>query len=145
MQIQISWLLQKPTDLDLHCLLRQGMSCSTREGLMQGHPWRCWKVLILSPCTKTTKEVEFAVKNLPFLDKNKSPVFQNKIRCFFAFIFFPTKIIVNYKNKLLLITKTSYGTLLMSFYPITYFCGEISKIFILTLIMLNKLRCHTPF
>ena len=34
MQIQISWLLQKPTDLDLHCLLRQGMSCSAREGLM---------------------------------------------------------------------------------------------------------------
>ena len=33
MQIQISWLLQKPTDLDLHCLLRQGMSCSGREGL----------------------------------------------------------------------------------------------------------------
>ena len=27
MQIQISWLLQMPTDLDLHCLLRQGMSC----------------------------------------------------------------------------------------------------------------------
>ena len=24
---------QKPTDLDLHCLLRQGMSCSAREGL----------------------------------------------------------------------------------------------------------------
>ena len=33
MQIQISWLLQKPTDLDLHCLLRQGTSCSAREGL----------------------------------------------------------------------------------------------------------------
>ena len=34
MQTQISWLFQKPTDLDLHCLLRQGMSCSAREGLM---------------------------------------------------------------------------------------------------------------
>ena len=33
MQIQISWLLQKPTDLDLHSLLRRGMSCSAREGL----------------------------------------------------------------------------------------------------------------
>ena len=32
MQIQISWLLQKPTDLDLHCLWRQGLSgfCRTR-------------------------------------------------------------------------------------------------------------------
>ena len=27
------WLLQKSTDLDLHCLLRQGMSCSAKEGL----------------------------------------------------------------------------------------------------------------
>ena len=25
-QIQISWLLQKTTDLDLHCLQRQGIS-----------------------------------------------------------------------------------------------------------------------
>ena len=25
LQIQISWLLQKPTDLDLHCLQRQGI------------------------------------------------------------------------------------------------------------------------
>ena len=25
--------LKKPTDLDLHCLLRQDMSCSAREGL----------------------------------------------------------------------------------------------------------------
>ena len=33
MQSQISWLLQKPTDLDLHCLLGQGRSCSAREGL----------------------------------------------------------------------------------------------------------------
>ena len=24
---------QLPTDLDLHCLLRQGMSCSARDGL----------------------------------------------------------------------------------------------------------------
>ena len=30
MQIQISWLLQKPTDLDLHCLQRQGLSGSSR-------------------------------------------------------------------------------------------------------------------
>ena len=26
MQIQISWLLKKPTDLDLHCLQRQDIS-----------------------------------------------------------------------------------------------------------------------
>ena len=28
--IQISWLLQKPTDLDLHCLQRQGVSGFSR-------------------------------------------------------------------------------------------------------------------
>ena len=30
MQIQINWLLQKPTDLDLHCLQRQGISGFSR-------------------------------------------------------------------------------------------------------------------
>ena len=30
MQIQICWLLQKPTDLDLHCLQRQGISRFSR-------------------------------------------------------------------------------------------------------------------
>ena len=30
MQIQISWLLQKPTDLDLHCLQRQDISGLSR-------------------------------------------------------------------------------------------------------------------
>ena len=30
MQIQISWLLQKPTDLDLHCFHRQGISWFSR-------------------------------------------------------------------------------------------------------------------
>ena len=29
-QVQISWLLQKPTDLDLHCLQRQGISGFSR-------------------------------------------------------------------------------------------------------------------
>ena len=33
MQIQISWLLEKPTDLDLHCLQKHGISGSARLGL----------------------------------------------------------------------------------------------------------------
>ena len=33
MQIQISWLLQKPTDLDLHCLQRQDISGFSRKRL----------------------------------------------------------------------------------------------------------------
>ena len=55
MQIQISRLLKKPTDLDLHCLLRQGMTCSAREGLkkksvkdfMRGVIDDCWLVSYL--------------------------------------------------------------------------------------------------
>ena len=43
MQIQINWLLQKPTDLDLHWFLRQGMSCSAREGLNYLHLFE-WKL-----------------------------------------------------------------------------------------------------
>ena len=31
LQIQISWLLQKPTDLDLHCLQRKGISRFSRS------------------------------------------------------------------------------------------------------------------
>ena len=34
MQIQISWLLQKPTDLDLHCLQRYGCPGSAGQGLI---------------------------------------------------------------------------------------------------------------
>ena len=36
MQIQISWLLQKPTDLDLLCLQRQGILDSAGQGLKTG-------------------------------------------------------------------------------------------------------------
>ena len=32
-QIQISWLLQKPTDLDLHCLQKQDYPGSAGQGL----------------------------------------------------------------------------------------------------------------
>ena len=41
--------LKKPTDLDLHCLLRQGMWCSAREGLMSTHNIRfCEEIKIKS-------------------------------------------------------------------------------------------------
>ena len=45
MQIQISWLLKKPTDLDLHCLLEQGMSCSAREGLTDNNKINLWIII----------------------------------------------------------------------------------------------------
>ena len=38
MQIQISWLLKKPTDLDLHCLQRQGISGFSRTRVKGFHP-----------------------------------------------------------------------------------------------------------
>ena len=38
-QIQISWLLQKPTDLDLHCLQRQGISGISRTRVKYRHNW----------------------------------------------------------------------------------------------------------
>ena len=38
-QVQISWLLQKPTDLDLHCLQRQDISGSAGQGLMYFNSW----------------------------------------------------------------------------------------------------------
>ena len=52
MQIQISWLLQKPSDLDLHCLQGQGISgfSRTRVNVIR-------KKMIKSVCKKnnTTK------------------------------------------------------------------------------------------
>ena len=37
MQIQISWLLKKPTDLDLHCLQRQAISGFSRTRVNWAH------------------------------------------------------------------------------------------------------------
>ena len=47
MQIQISWLLQKPTDLDLHCLQRQSISgfSRTRVKIKMKHPIFAWCTL----------------------------------------------------------------------------------------------------
>ena len=38
-QIQISWLLKKPTDLDLHCLQRQGIDRFSRTRVNQNMPY----------------------------------------------------------------------------------------------------------
>ena len=49
MQIQISWLLQKPTDLDLHCLQRQCISGFSRprvNSFCAFHPQRAWYQII---------------------------------------------------------------------------------------------------
>ena len=43
---------QKPTDLDLHCLLRQGMSYSAREGLIM-YQLKSSKRVFVEPSLKT--------------------------------------------------------------------------------------------
>ena len=49
--MQISWLLQKPTDLDLHCLQRQGISEFRRSRVNSGIMF-----LIISPYVMDTGE-----------------------------------------------------------------------------------------
>ena len=57
---QISWLLKKPTDLDLHCFQRQGMSCSAREGLINF----TYKLLLIDSCLKKTKKTQKKTTNV---------------------------------------------------------------------------------
>ena len=54
MQIQISWLLQKPTDLDLHCLQRQDISrfSRTRVKLVDFWPFHFTAILFAFICIK---------------------------------------------------------------------------------------------
>ena len=62
MQIQISWLLQKPTDLDLHCLQWQGISGFSRtrvNELVSGQNVNCSSIKISVTGT-------FAEKNFIF-------------------------------------------------------------------------------
>ena len=48
MQIQISWLLQKPTDLDLHCLKRQDYPGPAGLGLKQ-ILWHLTRIIMAIP------------------------------------------------------------------------------------------------
>ena len=52
MQIQISWLLQKPTDLDLYCLQMQGISGFRRTRVKPTAP-NMNKQIILISCSYT--------------------------------------------------------------------------------------------
>ena len=69
MQIQISWLLQKPTDLDLHCLQRQGISGSAGQGLMRSM-WAKTSTLAYFKEVFTTKliwQMPFFLAYIPYL------------------------------------------------------------------------------
>ena len=96
-----SGLLQKPTDLDLHCLLRQGMPCSAREGLKVHFFWFFFLlsknpvfsefVLKQDACIHL-KDLNFAAilqQETIFTDKTASLTFVmlNKLRCYAHFQF----------------------------------------------------------
>ena len=53
-QIQISWLLQKPADLDLHCLKRQGVSGLSRTRV--NNFGKCHNIVMEHQLSKTIEE-----------------------------------------------------------------------------------------
>ena len=63
-----SWLLQKPTDPDLHCLLRQGMSCLAREGLTKLNDQKCAKKNAGSKPVDITRFLHACLKLYPYSD-----------------------------------------------------------------------------
>ena len=78
MQIQISWLLKKPTDLDLHCLQRQGISRISRTRANRGSTFlRGYNlIIVVQGESKVNKFIGYDTQNLSNLSQN-SP--ENKI------------------------------------------------------------------
>ena len=71
MQIQISWLLQKPTDLDLYCLQRQGISGFSRTGVKKANSTVRFREKV-SPCQYFDSEwIHYKRRVLPSLDQEK--------------------------------------------------------------------------
>ena len=72
MQIQISWLLQKPTDLDLHCLQRQDISGFSRTRVNKCDEitidWLCWGLMTRQPL-KRRREIEEIVEAMKERDR----------------------------------------------------------------------------
>ena len=60
--VQISWLLKKPTDLDLHCLQRQGISGFSRTRVKMRQYYHC-----------LSSEKEFTVKGMYLLPREVEP------------------------------------------------------------------------
>ena len=63
-QIQISWLLQKPTDLDQHCLQRQGISgfSRTRVNLLKTKSQQNRTNVLMLKCLDTDLCIMWTVK-----------------------------------------------------------------------------------
>ena len=60
MQIQISWLLKKPTDLDLHCLQRQGISGFNRTMVKRAIISCKWPASVAQSYVRPTGDQEVA-------------------------------------------------------------------------------------
>ena len=74
MQIQISWLLQKPTDLDLHCLQRQYISGFSRTRV-KGNGYALREVTLSIPfCLASEKGSTLKGKNLQDVQERKQEV-----------------------------------------------------------------------
>ena len=59
-QILISWLLQKPTDLDLHCLQRQGISGFSRTMVKRAIISCKWPASVAQSYVRPTGDQEVA-------------------------------------------------------------------------------------
>ena len=74
MQIQISWLLQKPTDLDLHCLQRQGISGFSRTRVKENLSF--WMLQLLGRQPSICKKLSPFEKSYLLLKKNEAKLFE---------------------------------------------------------------------
>ena len=88
-QIRISWLLQKPTDLVLHCLQSQGISGFSRTRVNCGillYNWRAWDV-IYNTCTRPAN-VKYMITKLwnqltrHFLYSSRHAILATKVMLF---------------------------------------------------------------
>ena len=61
MQIQISWLLQKPNDLGLHCLQRQGISGFSRTRVKRAGEGEGRDYITSGEATRKTVKVMYPV------------------------------------------------------------------------------------
>ena len=71
MQIQISWLLKKPTDLDLHCLQSQSISLFSRTRIKKEESKQVFRIVTVSTRFCMIQQIDYNVHHLThnMLDK----------------------------------------------------------------------------
>ena len=83
-QIQISWLLQKPTNLDLHCLQRQDISRFSRTRVKFDR-----KTPTCLQMARTFLRQFYSSELLSIAERHQETfLIQNRIRCFYCLPFF---------------------------------------------------------